>query len=67
MAALTENPIIVDLTPTYGCMLVGAFLSCMVWGVSSLQTRVQQYLSLSAIWPNLNTLLVSCTLLCKLI
>ena len=49
MAAPTENPIILNLTPTYGCMLVGAFLSCMVWGVSSLQTQVYHYISLSAI------------------
>jgi len=37
MATVAENPIIVDLTTTYGCMLVGCFLSCIMWGISSLQ------------------------------
>jgi hypothetical protein len=33
----TENPIILDLTTTFGGMLIGCFLSCAVWGVSCLQ------------------------------
>ncbi|SJL18107.1 uncharacterized protein ARMOST_21679 [Armillaria ostoyae] len=33
----TENPIIVDLTSTYGSLLVGSWLACAMWGVSSLQ------------------------------
>ncbi|PBK64958.1 hypothetical protein ARMSODRAFT_1022667 [Armillaria solidipes] len=32
-----ENPIIVDLTSTYGSLLVGSWLACAMWGVSSLQ------------------------------
>ncbi|KAK0184109.1 hypothetical protein F5146DRAFT_1145740 [Armillaria mellea] len=33
----TENPIVVDLTSTYGALLVGSWLACAMWGVSSLQ------------------------------
>ncbi|KAF8993247.1 hypothetical protein BDQ17DRAFT_1413076 [Cyathus striatus] len=33
----TENPIIVNLSTTFGAMLIGCFLSCTVWGVSCLQ------------------------------
>ena len=35
-----ENPIILNLTDTFGCMLVGTFLAAIVWGMSSLQTQV---------------------------
>ncbi|KAK0224201.1 hypothetical protein IW262DRAFT_1459258 [Armillaria fumosa] len=38
--ALTENPIIVDLTTSYGSLLVGSWLSCAMWGVSSLQVFI---------------------------
>ncbi|KZV66738.1 hypothetical protein PENSPDRAFT_81200 [Peniophora sp. CONT] len=38
MSAAMENPIILDLTPTYGAMIVGTYLSCAIWGISSLQT-----------------------------
>ncbi|PBK63894.1 hypothetical protein ARMSODRAFT_1023540 [Armillaria solidipes] len=37
---LTENPIIVDLTTSYGSLLVGSWLSCAMWGVSSLQVFI---------------------------
>ncbi|KAJ8086081.1 hypothetical protein PM082_004900 [Marasmius tenuissimus] len=36
----TENPIILDITPFYGAIQVGSFLSAAVWGVSSLQVFI---------------------------
>ncbi|PBK81024.1 hypothetical protein ARMGADRAFT_1068708 [Armillaria gallica] len=36
----TENPIILDLTSTYGSLLVGSWLACAMWGVSSLQVFI---------------------------
>ncbi|TFY56447.1 hypothetical protein EVG20_g8920 [Dentipellis fragilis] len=33
-----ENTYILNLADTYGCMLAGGWLSCIVWGVSCLQT-----------------------------
>ncbi|PBK63886.1 hypothetical protein ARMSODRAFT_1023534 [Armillaria solidipes] len=38
--ALTENPIILDITSSYGSLLVGSWLSCVMWGVSSLQVFI---------------------------
>ncbi|THH05289.1 hypothetical protein EW146_g9943 [Bondarzewia mesenterica] len=37
-ASIPENAYIVNLTDSYGSMLVGCFLSCIVWGISCLQT-----------------------------
>ncbi|TFY55790.1 hypothetical protein EVG20_g9188, partial [Dentipellis fragilis] len=37
-APIPENPIVVNVGDSYGCMMVGGFLSCMIWGVSCLQT-----------------------------
>lgn len=34
----TENPIILNLTNSSGALLIGSFLSCIVWGISSMQT-----------------------------
>ncbi|KAK0460562.1 uncharacterized protein EV420DRAFT_1532945 [Desarmillaria tabescens] len=36
----TENPIILDLTSSYGSLLVGSWLACAMWGVSSLQVFI---------------------------
>ncbi|KAK7060439.1 hypothetical protein VNI00_001204 [Paramarasmius palmivorus] len=36
----TDNPIIVDLGDSYGCFLIGIFLSCILYGVSSLQAFI---------------------------
>ncbi|KAK0431452.1 hypothetical protein EV421DRAFT_1853569 [Armillaria borealis] len=36
----TENPIVLDLTSTYGSLLVGSWLACAMWGVSSLQVFI---------------------------
>lgn len=35
-----ENPYIMNVSSSYGAMLIGSFISCAVWGVSSLQTWV---------------------------
>ncbi|KAL0064764.1 hypothetical protein AAF712_008311 [Marasmius tenuissimus] len=37
LPVFTENPIILDITPFYGAIQVGSFLSAAVWGISSLQ------------------------------
>ncbi|KAK0207506.1 hypothetical protein IW262DRAFT_1469460 [Armillaria fumosa] len=36
----TENPIILDLTSSYGSFLVGSWLACAMWGMSSLQVFI---------------------------
>ncbi|OSD07676.1 hypothetical protein PYCCODRAFT_1421620 [Trametes coccinea BRFM310] len=36
-AAITENPIILNLTQSYGYILIGAILSCFAWAISCMQ------------------------------
>ncbi|KAK0224209.1 hypothetical protein IW262DRAFT_1459264 [Armillaria fumosa] len=36
----TENPIILDITSSYGSLLVGSWLSCAMWGVSTFQVFI---------------------------
>lgn len=40
MSSPVESAIAVDLMPTYGAVLVGTFLSCILWGVSTFQAYV---------------------------
>ncbi|KAK0499104.1 hypothetical protein EDD18DRAFT_1350537 [Armillaria luteobubalina] len=35
-----ENPIILDITSSYGSLLVGSWLSCTMWGVSTFQVFI---------------------------
>ncbi|KAI0316473.1 hypothetical protein OF83DRAFT_243103 [Amylostereum chailletii] len=37
VADLTDNPFIENIASSYGAILVGSFLSCVLWGVSTLQ------------------------------
>ncbi|OBZ74774.1 hypothetical protein A0H81_05739 [Grifola frondosa] len=37
MTAPADNPIILNLTDSFGSMLVGQFLSCVVWGINCVQ------------------------------
>ncbi|TFY56446.1 hypothetical protein EVG20_g8919 [Dentipellis fragilis] len=41
-----ENQIVLNIVDSYGCMVVGAWLSCTMWGVSCAQT----FLYLSRYW-----------------
>ncbi|KAA1475640.1 hypothetical protein DENSPDRAFT_932493 [Dentipellis sp. KUC8613] len=45
-AAPPENPIVLNIATTYGCILIGSWLSSIVWGVSCAQT----FLYLSNYW-----------------
>ncbi|EIM88406.1 uncharacterized protein STEHIDRAFT_167702 [Stereum hirsutum FP-91666 SS1] len=38
MSNATENPIILDISSSYGALLVGSLLSCVIWGMSCMQT-----------------------------
>ncbi|SJL18093.1 uncharacterized protein ARMOST_21665 [Armillaria ostoyae] len=53
----TENPIILDLTSSYGSLLVGSWLACATWGVSSLQVFIY-YMSSGNIDPRFLRILV---------
>ncbi|KAK0431020.1 hypothetical protein EV421DRAFT_2041483 [Armillaria borealis] len=53
----TENPIILDLTSTYGSLLVGSWLACAMWGVSSLQVFIY-YMNSGNIDPRFLRILV---------
>ncbi|KAK7060438.1 hypothetical protein VNI00_001203 [Paramarasmius palmivorus] len=37
---IQDNPLIVDLKDSYGCLLIGIFLSCVLYGASSLQAFI---------------------------
>ncbi|PBK64935.1 hypothetical protein ARMSODRAFT_1087624 [Armillaria solidipes] len=53
----TENPIILDLTSTYGSLLVGSWLACAMWGVSSLQVFIY-YMSSGNVDPRFLRILI---------
>ncbi|EIM80932.1 uncharacterized protein STEHIDRAFT_115142 [Stereum hirsutum FP-91666 SS1] len=37
-----ENPIVVNLSPTYGALLIGTAFACAIWGVTSTQAKSAQ-------------------------
>ena len=37
---MLDNPIILDIAPSYGAILIGIFFSSILYGVSSLQAYV---------------------------
>ncbi|PBK95032.1 hypothetical protein ARMGADRAFT_1163742 [Armillaria gallica] len=53
----TENPITLDLTSSYGSLLVGSWLACAMWGVSSLQVFIY-YMNSGNIDPRFLRILV---------
>lgn len=64
--AVAENPSILDLKDGYGMLLIGVFLSCILYGVSCLQTWAFPYYvhsdDLMALWQ-LHLLLSVCRFL----
>jgi hypothetical protein len=38
---MLDNPIILDIAPSYGAMLVGIFFASILYGISSLQAYVK--------------------------